>query len=129
MTLTVEDLLAAGYQTFHDSHAASKLPDWYQASYQKRFTDPLGIRYFITIVHNVMPANFSRSGLPSKTFFTPSNQFSRGGVTFNVEMLHYTESLDQVESFFADLWESMHLDYYEMQSERHSPQPADANAA
>ena len=108
--LSPEILLSAGYKNFHDRMSADKLGEWYRASYQKRVSDETGTRYFITIRHGVMPA---MSGQPSREFFTPENQFAKGGTTFNIEMLHHDESLEQVEAFFAEMWATLRLDYYE----------------
>jgi hypothetical protein len=113
MTVTIDALLAAGYRKFHDTFERQKMGDWYRASYQKRVTDQYGTRYFITINHSVMPAR-ALLGQSETNMFTPSHQFRRDGITFNVSM--QWDSVidpDQVEAFFADLWEKMRLDYYE----------------
>jgi hypothetical protein len=111
MAFTAEDLLVAGYKRYHDSMEASKMGDWYQASYQKRIVDERGTRYFITVTHNHMRAIRDHA---ETHFFTPSNQFSSGDRTINIQMQpRPTDTVADVETFFADLWVTMRLDYYE----------------
>jgi len=121
--ITLGALLSVGYNQFHDRSAADRLGEWYRASFQKRVRDEFGTRYFITIRHGVMPA---MSGSPARDFFTPENQFTKDGTTFNVEMLHHRESLEQVEAFFDHLWTTLRLDYYEggPDEARRHPQPS-----
>jgi len=116
--MTVDDLIAAGYKPFTDFTKVQSLGDWYRNSYQKRFTDAAGTRYFITICHAiiVIPNRVPPSD-PSDSF-SASNQFTKGDMAFNVDMLYHDETLDQVETFFHDLWTNMKLDYYEVNDER-----------
>ena len=113
MTLTPQLLLTNGYMKFHDPSAAARMTDWYQASYQKRVRDDKGTRYFITISHSVMPAGWSGRDNAEQHFFTPSNQFNKGDITFNIDMIYHNHTLDEVEQFFHDLWEKMELDRYD----------------
>ena len=108
--MTPETLLATGYAQFHDRMAETSLGEWYLASFQKRVRDEFGTRYFITIRHAVIP---EISGNPRRNSFTPANQFTKDGTTFNVEMLHHDESLEQIEAFFDSMWTTLRLDYYE----------------
>ena len=121
--MTPQTLLGAGYTQFHDRMAEDSLGEWYRASYQKRVRDKFGTRYFITIRHSVIPAMF---GNPQRNSFAPENQFTKDGTTFNVEMLHHNESVEQVEAFFDHLWTTLRLDYYERESdERAQPRQPD----
>lgn len=106
--MTPEQLLAAGYRQFHDQ--ITGLGDFYRTSFQKIIIDEFGIRYFITITHGVFPTGPDRSAQP---FFTPSTQFHRRNSTFNVTMLHHDETVEEVEAFFDELWQTLTLAYYE----------------
>ena len=108
--LTPEILLAAGYKPFTDHFSRHNLGDWYRGSFQKRVTDDVGTRYFISIVHGVMPEH---GGNPTRLFFTPDAQFTRGDVTFDVKMHVRYHDLPAVEGFFEEMWTSMKIDYYE----------------
>lgn len=118
--ITTQVLLDAGYKPFFDRTETQVLGDWYRVSYQKRVRDDVGTRYFITIVHGVMPPHGDN---PEAPFYTPKDQFTRNGQTFNVEILH-PKTLGDIESFYADLWTTMRLDYYEGPDEASRwPQP------
>jgi len=108
--MKVEDLINAGYKKYIDQFSKAKYGNWYQGSYQRRFQDEIGTRYFITICHGIMPA---MNGKPEREFFTAENQFSKNEKPFNIEKLYHGESLKEIEDFFADLWRNMLLDYYE----------------
>lgn len=108
--MDVQTLLDNGYRPYQDTMAQQNLQDWYRATYQRRVTDEHGTRYFINIHHGVAPP---RNGEPERPFFEPHNQFQRTGTTFNIMMLHHNETLTEVEAFFAELWTTMKLDYYE----------------
>ena len=118
--MTPDDLLRAGYERFHDPLAAQALGDWYRGSYQRRITDNVGIKYFITIRHSIVPPQFGDTG--SRYVFTAENQFTRGGMVMNIELLDGAESIEQIEEFFAELWCNLHLDYYEQDNARCCPQ-------
>lgn len=108
MTITAMALEAAGYKKFNDGFSQHKLGDWYRCSYQKRFEDEYGIRYFISVIYYV--ANIHGEFLDK---FSPSVQFNRKGTVFDVNMLHGKESLEEMEAFFYDLWTKMNVNYYE----------------
>jgi hypothetical protein len=107
--MTIEDLLAAGYQSFQDPTKRASLGDYYRGSFQKSFHDALGERYAITVTHGLFPASVDR---PVQPFFSPLVQFHQHDTTFNVEMLRHQETLAQIEAFFAELWQAMRLSYY-----------------
>jgi hypothetical protein len=113
--LTTEILVAAGYRPFPDRMAAEKLEDWYRCSYQKRIRDEIGTRYFITFLHGVVPAKHNHG--EERAFFTPSNQFNKGSLTFNLEVLVHNQTLEEIEHFFEETWTTMKLDYYEKDNE------------
>jgi hypothetical protein len=106
--VTPQELVSAGYAKVYDTTAELQLGGWYRDSYQKHITDEVGMRYFITIAYGIMPHNDHAS-----PFFTPTSQFRKDGIVFNVEMLWHGETREQVEAFFAELWSTMRLDYYE----------------
>lgn len=106
MPITIETMLAAGYRHFLHNQADA----WYRGSYQKRFSDARGTRYFITIVHSVIPAHAGGAAMDS---FSATNQLKSDGMTFNVQALYHDESIDKVETFYREMWEKLRLEYYE----------------
>jgi hypothetical protein len=105
--ISVSALLEAGYQHYHGP---------FGALYQKRVYDATGLRYHVTIEHGVRPPGTTE-------YFAPKDQFTRNGIVFNTELLLHSETIAEIEAFYADLWEAMRLDYYEKNGERHVPQP------
>jgi hypothetical protein len=103
-----EDLLIAGYQVY--KHPVPRDPDSYIASYQKRFDDQFGKKYFINIA-------FSRLSIPGHCdmeFMAAEVQFTRDGVVFNVETSATDmDSLSAVEAFYESMWTTLCCSYYE----------------
>jgi hypothetical protein len=121
--ITSAALVAAGYKRFYDAQAAFRLGEWYRVSYSKAFRDEVGTRYILIIRHSVIPERPN-----ARDHFAADNQFTQEGLTFNVEMLHFGESLEAIEALFERLWTTMRLDYYEggPEGQRHYPQPPSA---
>ncbi|MGE4057069.1 MAG: hypothetical protein AB7F99_19970 [Vicinamibacterales bacterium] len=102
------ELLAAGYRNFNDRTKLASLGTAYQGSYQKRFDDSVGKRYFITFNH----ARLS-NGRDSWESMTAAAQFTRGDSVCNIDLLNRNESLAETEAFFAEMWEKMRFEHYE----------------
>lgn len=100
-------LLEAGYNTYVDYN--KRADPGYKMSYQKRVEDENGTLYFININHGhlVIPPDVDFE------YIAPYSQFRRGDLTFNVEMLHHHETIEQIEEFFGDMWANMKCDRYD----------------
>jgi hypothetical protein len=102
--ITVQKLLDAGYRSFHERMAADSYGSYYLMSFEKWIVDGIGKRYGMTIRHGEFPHG---------PFFAPTVQFTRGSLTFNVELLVHEETIAQIEAFFEEQWLRMKADYYE----------------
>lgn len=105
--ITKEALLAAGYKPFK-----SRLKQYTDQGYQKRFDDEHGKRYFITVwEYDNRPFKHNCPQLNDFNY-APDSQFEIGTIAFNVEMLT-PESVEEMEAFFERIWVQMGCDYYE----------------
>lgn len=105
--LTKETLLAAGYKPFK-----SRVKQYTDQGYQKRFDDEHGKRYFITVwEYDNRPYKHNCPQLNDFNY-APESQFEIGTIAFNVEMIT-PESVEEMEAFFERMWMSMNCDYYE----------------
>jgi hypothetical protein len=112
MLISTENLRADNYKQFiNDSKTAIGS---YTCSYQKRFDDSDGIRYFITV--NVYNPFYTSN--PENIHFEATcnfNGMSNKIATFDV--LYFVKTgatLEEMESFFNNMWVNMKCDYYEI---------------
>jgi len=118
--ITPSLLMAAGYKTWTNSF--KKNDTSYRGSFQKRVTDERGTRYFINFEHSHFTYHDGRGDMESVVC---EAQFSRGGVTFNVETIQgFDITLEQTETLIGDIWTGAKCDYYECfdGDERNVPQ-------
>lgn len=112
--ITVDNLVAAGYKRFTDSFERDKMPDWYVDSFQKRFRDERGTRYFITVAVHKTPLNVLLQSPQLPDFmFSPSEQFiiDEEDNRINISLLLGEDStIEWMEAQFLNLW--MFYGYY-----------------
>lgn len=106
-SLSRETLIANGFAPFK-----SNCKQYTDQGYQKRVIDDRGTRYFITIweydnrkYNYLVPNNRDFS-------YSPEVNLRNDDVWFDVTMLS-PESIEQMESFFDDVWTKMQCGYYE----------------
>jgi hypothetical protein len=113
-----QSLIDAGYKFFPDTWKGSI------RGFQRRITDEMGIRYFITGYHWNPGKKFDAA--PDRDQYSFSVQFSVAGeskdktidINFNADFLpneyRPVTELWEVESFFEEMWETIKPDYYEL---------------
>ena len=114
-----EQLLERGY-TFFKDHLKDSIK-----GIQKRFTDDLGTKYFITGYHYNHAKQLERDDILSKDSYTFTAQFRMDksdkdktiDINFSAEFLpnKYKEisTIEEVEEFFEYMWKSCKANYYE----------------
>lgn len=107
-TIQPEELLAAGYRRFEDGTRRTVLGPSYLGTYQKRFDDSVGKKYFINIDH-VQVAR----GESSWESMSASAQFSRKGSVVNIELMGGDEALAEIEALFEEFWGKMRFEHHE----------------
>lgn len=106
--ITPDILLKAGYRPFKDWSKAQSLKESHKGSYQKRFDDEHGKKYFINFTHTHFL--FPETDIEH---MNASTQFDRGEKVFNIENFDNDQTLEEVEAFFEELFVKLELDYYE----------------
>ena len=107
--ITPEVLAAAGYWRFTNNPLERHKPT-YVASYQKRFDDEHGKRYFITFDehHFDWPDGGDQISMECNAHMT------RDGATFELQSVQtFNSTLACLEAFVADVWEKLGCEYYE----------------
>ena len=115
--LTKDDFLAAGYKQF-------KTHSWMNSSdygLQKKFTDDIGVRYFITVYAYDNKSktywNEQKGSIPEVSF-SPDIQFRRDStnkVTLDIQLLiDRTTTVKEIEDEVYNLWLATGGDYYEL---------------
>ena len=115
--LTKDDFLSAGYKQF-TTHSWMNSSDY---GLQKKFTDEIGIKYFITVYaydHKLKPYwNEQKYRMPEVSF-TPDIQFRRDStnkVTLDIQLLiNRTTTVQEIEDEVYNLWLVIGGDYYEL---------------
>lgn len=107
--ISMENLEEAGYRRFIDSFERDKLPEWYIASFQKRFDDEQGKRYFITVAVFRSPA-WAQETAPwiAEYLYQPRDQFiiDDEDNRMSVELLvREDHTIEWMEAQFQNLWE------------------------
>lgn len=122
--LTIEQLEKAGYKRYSDNTKRTQncVNDPYKGTWQKRFDDERGKKYFINIaMWNFWDSDFKNSYMGDNgpdfqayTQFNGDNDF-----TFNVELLHNAgRDLKAIEMWFEKMWvEIGDSNYYEFWGE------------
>jgi hypothetical protein len=104
-----QTLLANGYRTYRDS---LKTDPGYVISFQKRFDDETGKKYFINFDH----FDFVFGNGNTVFSFSPHVQFSLGAERDHVNVAMHgrdDHTLEEVEAFFEKVWNQMGFDHYE----------------
>lgn len=118
MDINRYNLLSKGYKQFHSAFESNRYPEYYLGSFQKRFDDKIGKRYYITL-HALKDLK------PDRTIFAADCQFrikkQKRDITFNAELHLNTNpdyppvtQLEEMESFYEKLWNDMNCSYYEV---------------
>lgn len=117
MDINKDNLLAANYKSFDSSFEAQRYPEYYLESFQKRFDDDRGKKYYITL-HALKDLK------PDRTIFAVDCQFNvpHGDqeLTFNAELLLRKNpdyppltQIEEMEEFYENLWQRLNCKHYE----------------
>lgn len=100
-------LLDSGYKIFSQNiNSAIR-------GFQKRITDEIGVKYFITIYHYNHAEQLGREDIPKGDTYTAETQFYFGEATSHLSYWGKDIALEDIENFFESFWKSMNPDYYE----------------
>ena len=109
--ITEEILLQNEYKKFKNTWAKNTELNTYICSYQKRFDDEIGKKYFITLdLHDYsrLTSQYAKSWSVNVQFYIS------GGTTFKVEYFIYDNTtIQMIEVFYEKLWGVMGCKYYE----------------
>lgn len=108
--LTSESLRTAGYREWHDRTMAEAAGEAYVATFQKRITDDVGVRYWITATH-LRAIHDQWSEDASRNVFTVHTQMIKNETEFGAEITRGAESVADVEAFFDGMWRDMGCGY------------------
>lgn len=113
--LTPQDFLDCGYKKFTDYLKSSSY------GLQKKFTDSLGVMYFITVYvyeNKDKPWWDTHKEYRSEFSFSPDLQFNRAGIEKPTLDIHVFMERDStvawLEEEVYDLWLTIEADYYEL---------------
>ena len=107
--LTVKDFTDSGYKQFPSSGLNNS-----DFGLQKLIGDEFGKRYYITVwVYDW--AKYEKYNLPYRISFAPDVQLRlENGTNVDVLMLLNQDStIEDIESFYNDMWEKFNCHYYE----------------
>lgn len=102
-----QSLLDNGYKIFKENNKNAI------RGFQKKITDNLGVRYFITIYHYNHREQLQISTAPIGDSYTTESQFDFGEKTSNLSYWGNNQNINDIEDFFYKFWSSMSPDYYE----------------
>jgi hypothetical protein len=118
--LTKDDFIVAGYKEFK-TYSWMNLSDY---GLQKKFTDELGVKYFITVYAYDNKANgyWNEHNLninsKPEVSFSPDIQFRRdrtNKITLDIQLLiNRTTTVQEIEDEVLSLWLATGGDYYEL---------------
>ena len=114
--ITEEILLQNGYKKFENTWAKNTEPDTYICSYQKRFDDEVGQKYFITLnLHDYTKLKiYCNHWSVHSNFNIPKSEELCDEETFNIEyFVYYNTTIQMVESFHEKIWNVMGCRHYE----------------
>lgn len=105
--MILNDILKAEYKTFVPSAIDGECV---KRLFQKRFTDKVGVKYFITIKE----WDFSRYGMKEPIQYESTVQLTKkqNGGTLDLEFFNDWE-LSDVENFVEKIWKNHGFEYYE----------------
>jgi hypothetical protein len=103
--MSAASLVAVGFRRFDDPMHRDQ---FHRGSYQFRVEDEVGTRYFVNVVHYVLPA-IGKS-------FQAEVQFTRGEETVNLSYFATNRTVEQTLAFFAQAWSALSFDHYERNS-------------
>lgn len=113
--ITSDSLITAGYKPF----TQRGLKEFTNSYFQKRFDDEYGKRFYITISeydNKDIQQRYPESNTPDFSY-APDGQFTdANGVVFDIGM-HSPKSVEEMESFFVNIWDKQCCEYYEKWSE------------
>lgn len=111
----LQEAVKRGYKPFFDPNEGDQhkeFPGLYLGSVQKRVTDEIGTRYFITMTMFDMGQLPTKMKIPFKPSATVQFHVKDGfGQTINVEVSD--ESIDVIEQMLDDIWTKVGYGYYE----------------
>lgn len=109
MTINKENLLNADYKIFKNGLFMND--ETYLMSFEKRFDDEKGKKYFI----HLNCRDFSNYNNKLGIRYDSEVQFNTDGETFNVNyFINDDTTIEQMEKFYENLWETLKCDYYEL---------------
>ena len=113
--ITEEILLKKGYKKFINSYVKDTESDTYACSYQKRFDDEIGKKYFITLdLHDCYYALSIFTSEHIKLWSVNVQFYIQKEATFKVEYFIYDNTtIQMIEAFYEKLWGVMGCKYYE----------------
>lgn len=103
-----DDWIAAGYKKFNSKHTKQ----WAEFGLQKRFDDVKGKKYFITVYAYDNSCFKEFNNLPAWSF-QPEVQFDNGNVFDIVLGSGGLISIEYVEEFFENIWQTLSCKHYE----------------
>lgn len=109
MSITQDQLIAAGYIPFKQKHLRSYTDNFYQ----KLVADVVGKKYYITVA--VYDNRQYQDRLPQleDLSYRPFVQFTDyNGLVFDVE-IHSPKSVEEIDQFCDKIWCSLVCSYYE----------------
>lgn len=108
MLITKENLLKSGYRAYKTNIKTNN--ECYVESYEKRFDDEKGKKYFI---HYDCYDNRRLSKHITKIDFQAKAQFNTNKETFNITYLINNTTIEDVEQFFEEIFKKMNCKHYE----------------
>lgn len=119
--ISKELLLESKYKEFDNGWQKRLHPDTYITSFQKRFDDKTGKKYFITLDlfdFSEFRKDYKDSWICDTQFYIPKSEGSHDDETFNVEYFIYQDTMiEMIEKFYEKIWVSIGCRYYEKWSE------------
>ena len=109
MLITKENLLKSGYEVYKNN--LKKINECYVESYEKRFDDKIGKKYFI---HYDCYDNRHLSKHITKIDFQVEAQFNTNKETFNITYFaSNSTTIEDIEQFFEKMFTKMNCKHYE----------------
>ncbi len=102
-----KELLERGYHEYEPTRFDS---DLVIKRYQKRFDNAIGKKYYIDVEEHRELNLFDGTVIPTSYEFT--TQFTKDDSPINIRWFSGDWTIDSVEAFAEEMWNTMELDYY-----------------
>lgn len=108
------ELMERGYKPYQDTFESQKMGSWYLESWQKRFDDHRGKKYYINLNHYLIDFGDNKKHEQYRLSWNANVHFQREEDVFDVSIHVDQKSIEKIEALFEEMWWTLRFDYDEV---------------